>query len=201
NANSLSRSTLSDALQKRSPEPLKAVCQLLLTQVGRQQRRSIAALLSLIDSTRITLRGPRCDDWALATKTRITQGPKIHVGLEAQQLAQTDVNVTPANLNDLSDALQMPIEAGVTYVFDKGYCDYNWWHRIDQAGSVFVTRLKKNANVARIRELTKTGTNPVSSRTRWFASTRKSSTPNAPTAISDRMCAVFGSTAMATSPT
>jgi len=33
------------------------------------------------------------------------------------------VNVTPANLNDLSDALQMPIEAGVTYVFDKGYCD------------------------------------------------------------------------------
>ncbi|NNT96117.1 DUF4372 domain-containing protein, partial [Stutzerimonas nitrititolerans] len=28
NANSLSRSTLSDALQKRSPEPLKAVCQL-----------------------------------------------------------------------------------------------------------------------------------------------------------------------------
>src|SRR5690606_13454719 len=70
------------------------------------------------------------------------------------------LNVTPANLNDLSDALQMPIEAGVTYVFDKGYCDYNWWHRIDQAGSVFVTRLKKNANVARIRELTKTGTEP-----------------------------------------
>jgi len=25
-------------LQKRSPEPLKAVCQLLLTQVGRKQR-------------------------------------------------------------------------------------------------------------------------------------------------------------------
>src|SRR5690606_2611106 len=155
NANSLSRSTLSDALQKRSPEPLKAVCQLLLTQVGRKQRRSIAPMISLIDSTCITLRGPRFDDWTLATKTRITQGLKIHVGLDAQQLAPTYVNVTPANLNDLSDALQMPIEAGVTYVFDKGYCDYNWWHRIDQAGSVFVTRLKKNANVARIRELTK----------------------------------------------
>ena len=160
NANSLSRSTLSDALQKRSPEPLKAVCQLLLTQVGRKQRRSIAPMISLIDSTCITLRGPRFDDWTLATKTRITQGLKIHVGLDAQQLAPTYVNVTPANLNDLSDALQMPIEAGVTYVFDKGYCDYNWWHRIDQAGSVFVTRLKKNANVARIRELTKTGTEP-----------------------------------------
>src|SRR5690606_39571944 len=136
NANSLSRSTLSDALQKRSPEPLKAVCQLLLTQVGRKQRRSIAPMISLIDSTCITLRGPRFDDWTLATKTRITQGLKIHVGLDAQQLAPTYVNVTPANPNDLSDALQMPIEAGLTYVFGKCYCASNWTHRPAQAGPI-----------------------------------------------------------------
>jgi IS4 transposase len=153
NATSLSRSTLSDALQKRSCEPLKAVCQLLLAEVGRKQRRSMEPMISLIDSTCITLRGPRFDDWTLATKTRITQGLKLHVGLDAQQFTPTYVNVTPANINDLSDALQMPIESGVTYVFDKGYCDYNWWHHIDQAGSIFVTRLKKNANVACIGKL------------------------------------------------
>ena len=39
----------------------------------------------------------------------------------------------------------MPIAAGHTYVFDKGYCDYNWWHEIDEAGAYFTTRLKKNA--------------------------------------------------------
>lgn len=27
----------------------------------------------------------------------------------------------------------------------KGYCDYNWWHRIDMAGALFVTRFKANA--------------------------------------------------------
>ncbi|MCC4259853.1 MULTISPECIES: IS4 family transposase [Halopseudomonas] len=133
--------------------PLKAVCQLLLAEVGRKQRRSMEPMISLIDSTCITLRGPRFDDWTLATKTRITQGLKLHVGLDAQQFTPTYVNVTPANINDLSDALQMPIESGVTYVFDKGYCDYNWWHHIDQAGSIFVTRLKKNANVACIGKL------------------------------------------------
>jgi len=38
----------------------------------------------------------------------------------------------------------MPIEAGVTYVYDLGYYDYGWWSAIDDAGSRFVTRLKKN---------------------------------------------------------
>src|SRR5690606_31046410 len=96
----------------------------------------------------------------IATTPWFTHGLNSHVRSYSQQLDTTYVKVTPANLMDLSDALQMPIEAGVTYVFDKGYCDYNWWYRIDQAGSVFVTRLKKNANVARIRELTKTSTEP-----------------------------------------
>ncbi len=30
-------------------------------------------------------------------------------------------------------------------MFDKGYCDYGWWHRFTEAGARFVTRLKKNA--------------------------------------------------------
>lgn len=90
NATSLSRSTLSDALQKRSCEPLKAVCQLLLAQVGRKQRRSMEPMISLIDSTCITLRGPgsmtgllpprrgspkgssSMSDWTLSNSPRLT---------------------------------------------------------------------------------------------------------------------------------
>jgi Transposase DDE domain len=38
----------------------------------------------------------------------------------------------------------MPIEAGMTYVYDKGYHDFGWWHRLDAAGAFFVSRLKIN---------------------------------------------------------
>lgn len=33
--------------------------------------------------------------------------------------------ITPSNVPDLNDARQMKIEAGATYVFDKGYYDFN----------------------------------------------------------------------------
>ena len=149
------RSTLCDALNKRSSEPFRLACEHLLQGIGRKQRKSLEAMITLIDSTSISLRGPGFDEWTTATKTRITQGLKVHVAIDPQQTAPTYVNITAANVNDLSDALTMPLEAGMTYVFDKGYCDYNWWHQIDQMGSFFVTRLKKNANlkpVANLRE-------------------------------------------------
>jgi hypothetical protein len=52
--------------------------------------------------------------------------------------------VTPSNVNDITAAKEMPIEAGATYVFDLGYYDYGWWARLDQAGCRIVTRLKSN---------------------------------------------------------
>ena len=109
-------------------------------------------MASLIDSTSITLRGPHFDGWTAATKTRITQGLKVHVGLDLAQLASVYVNITPANINDMSDTLEMPIKAGMTYVFDKGYCDYNWWHQLQTKGAFFVTLLKKNAKIKVLHE-------------------------------------------------
>jgi putative transposase len=41
----------------------------------------------------------------------------------------------------------MAIEAGATYVFDKGYCHYGWWAQIDAAGARFVTRPKDNGRL------------------------------------------------------
>lgn len=146
-AGPVARSTLSDALNKRNYRPFQDLCQLLLSGISRQQRKEVGAMISLLDSTSITLRGPHFDDWTASTKTRITQGLKVHVGLDLAQLAPVYVNITPANVNDLSDALEMPIQAGMTYVFDKGYCDYNWWHQLQTKGALFVTRLKKNANI------------------------------------------------------
>ena len=38
----------------------------------------------------------------------------------------------------------MPIEAGATYVFDRGYMDAGFWNDLDKASCRFVTRAKSN---------------------------------------------------------
>lgn len=38
--------------------------------------------------------------------------------------------VTAAKVSDIKVAQEMLIEAGATYVFDKGYTDYTWWQDI-----------------------------------------------------------------------
>src|SRR5690606_6733908 len=55
------------------------------------------------------------------------------------------VDVTPANVNDIEIGKKTEIEAGATYVFDKGYCDYAWWRQMHADGAFFVTRPKTNA--------------------------------------------------------
>lgn len=147
------RSTVSDALASRSPEPYKALCESLMSTISRQQRKSCKELLCIIDSTVITLRGDRYDDWTSINRTRQTQGLKIHVAIDAKQNAPTYANITPVNVNDVTDAKRITIEAGMTYVIDKGYCDYNWWHHIESKQAKFVTRLKYNANYIVVRSL------------------------------------------------
>jgi IS4 transposase len=43
-------------------------------------------------------------------------------------------------------------ESGATYIFDKGYCDYNWWYKLQQEGALFVTRFKRNAGIDIVRQ-------------------------------------------------
>jgi putative transposase len=50
------------------------------------------------------------------------------------------LEITAATVNDVVVGRDQPIEPGVTYVFDKAYVDYAWWHRLADAGCCFVTR-------------------------------------------------------------
>ena len=50
--------------------------------------------------------------------------------------------VTAANVNDITPAQAMPVEAGATYVFDLGYYDFSWWAALKAKGCRVVTRLK-----------------------------------------------------------
>ncbi|MDO4656614.1 transposase [Kingella sp. (in: b-proteobacteria)] len=64
----------------------------------------------------------------------------------------TAQSITEASVNDIGQRHIVQPEKGATYVFDKGYCDYNGWAELDQAGAYFVTRLKANAAVEVIEQ-------------------------------------------------
>ena len=139
------RSTLADANGKRKTEVFAEAARLLMSQASRQLRREGEELLYLLDSTSITLKGPGFDSWTQESRTRNTQGIKLHVLYAGNEAVPVQHSLTPPNVNDIDEGVKLPIESGAIYVFDKGYCDYNWWSRIDAGRARFVTRFKRNA--------------------------------------------------------
>ena len=149
----LKRSTLADANEIRSDAVFSDIAKWLMTQASRKLRQDGKDLMYLLDSTSFTLKGREFDKWTMSTRTRNTQGMKLHVLYEAQSQAPRQVEFSAANVNDIEVGRSMPLEAGALYVFDKGYNDYNWWHQIDKAGALFVTRFKYNASVKMLEQI------------------------------------------------
>lgn len=139
------RSTLADANARRCTEVFTVAAQSLMAQAGRKLRTQAKELLYLLDSTSITLKGPGFDQWTAQQRTRNTQGIKLHMLYEAHQQIPQAHSITAANVNDMEQALALPLQPGARYVFDKGYCHYNWWAQFDAHGAYFVTRFKSNA--------------------------------------------------------
>ena len=68
---------------------------------------------------------------------------KMHLCLSLNQMIPTCFLITAANIDDRK-ALRAFIEAGVTYIADRGYLDLKlFWHIVDQ-GAHFVIRVRKN---------------------------------------------------------
>ena len=142
-AGAVRRSTLADANARTNPAVFADLAHLLMARAHRKVRREGQELLSLLDSTSITLKGRGFDDWTFETCTRYTQGVKLHVLLAGQ--APVFGPVTAANVPDVKAARTLPLQAQTRYVFDMGYCDYTWWKAISDADARFVTRFKSNA--------------------------------------------------------
>ena len=79
-------------------------------------------------------------------------GAKAHIIYDPDADQPLYLMVTAANVNDITAAQQMPIEAGATYVFDLGYYDYGWWAKLACAGCRIVTRLKGNTPFAVVED-------------------------------------------------
>jgi hypothetical protein len=137
----VSRSTLSTANASRPFEVFAGLLSALIAQLQRGYRGKIRDCVRLIDSTSVRLSN-LSGHWAMFS-TGVC-GAKAHIIYDPDADQPLYLMVTPANINDITAAQEMPIEAGATYVFDLGYYDYGWWAKLHQANCRIVTRLKAN---------------------------------------------------------
>lgn len=148
-AKPVKRSTLSDANAQRPWQVFGELCTAMMQQVHRGLRQTMQDAVRLIDSTSVRL-SSLSEDWARFSTTLC--GAKAHIVYDPKADQPVYFAVTTANVNDITAAKDMPIEAGATYAFDLGYYDYGWWAKLDAAGCRFVTRLKKNTPLAVVHE-------------------------------------------------
>jgi hypothetical protein len=137
----VSRSALSTANACRPVEVFAGLLSALMAQLQHGYRRKISDCVRLIDSTSVQLSN-LSGRWA--TFSTGVCGAKAHIIYDPDADQPLYLMVTPSNVNDITAAKEMPIEAGATYVFDLGYYDYGWWAALDQADCRIVTRLKTN---------------------------------------------------------
>ena len=134
----LARTTLSDANARRPVALFRRTFEMLVGKADRHTRREGAAMVRLIDSSPIPL-GKLCD---CAKWNGRIHGMKMHVVYDPIGDVPRNVTVTPANINDVEIGRRTPIERAMTYVFDKGYCRFDWWQKINDHAAFFVTRPK-----------------------------------------------------------
>ena len=143
NVKKVARSTLSDANARRPVGVFADVFALLAQTADRQTRVEGAEMIRLIDSSPIPL-GKMCK-WA-KWNGRI-RGMKMHVVYQPGNDVPRCVELTEATINDVEVGRQTEIEAGATYVFDKGYYHFGWWKKINDSNAFFVTRIKSNTRL------------------------------------------------------
>ena len=116
-------------------------------------------MIRIIDSSPIRL---DLLNHAWAEKTQRIEGIKLHLIYDLTNAVPTYFEFTGARTNDIEVGKTFKIKKDCTYVFDKGYMDFNWWNKIDEIGSFFVTRLKRNNAIWELSEL-KSNNNGISS--------------------------------------
>jgi IS4 transposase len=84
---------------------------------------------------------------------RPTQGAvKLHWLLDHDGYLPEYAVITEGKRHAVRVARQMRFTPGTRLVFDRGYADYEWFHRLGQQQVHFVTRLKDNADYGVVEE-------------------------------------------------
>ena len=138
----VARSTLSDANARRPVGVFADTFTMVSRMADRQTRQESTEMVRLIDSIPIPL-GKVCG-WA--TWNGRIRGMKMHVVYDPNADCPRCVEITPATINDVEIGREVEIEAGATYVFDRGYYHFGWWKKINDTKAHFVTRTKANTS-------------------------------------------------------
>lgn len=146
----IARSTLSDANKSRPAaifqDLFEAVLSRAQTLLPVQQ---VDEMVKVIDATEIALpQSLRCD----FPRQKQQAGLKIHTIFCLDQQIPQEVIVKPGLSSDLTVAKQeIEIEKGKVYVFDRAYCQHEWWAKIEARQAKFVTRPRKGVKLNFVR--------------------------------------------------
>ncbi len=143
-AQQAARSTLADANAKRPAAVFELLFAHMLNAAGRSTRRKMRQAVRLLDATRIALSNASAD-WARFCKDQCSA--KLHIVYDPDTRLPLNAEVTAGNINDITPAKALKIEAGACYVFDLAYYDFQWWSDLDAQGCRLVTRLKSHTHL------------------------------------------------------
>jgi IS4 transposase len=138
------RSTLSDANAKRPSALFAELFAHMATTASRRTRRRLADAVRILDATRIELSSLSAG-WLNSVNGH--RAVKLHVAYDPAAQAPVLADTSDQRTNDITPAKAMPIEKGMTYVFDLGYYSFAWWAALDRHGCRFVTRVKSHTKL------------------------------------------------------
>lgn len=78
-------------------------------------------------------------------------GIKVHTLYDVETQIPAFFHVTEAAVHDSKAMSVIPYETGSYYIFDRGYNDFKQLYRIEEIGSYFVIRAKKNLQYKSVR--------------------------------------------------
>lgn len=146
--NSVARSTLAEANEKRNWQIYADLAQILIKTArplyfnDKEFRLDIDKIVYAFDSSTIDL----CLNLFPWAKFRQNKGAvKMHTLLDLRGSIPTFIHLTNGNVHDVKALDCVPIEAGAYYLMDKGYVDFNRLYKlIHLKRAFFVTRAKSN---------------------------------------------------------
>ena len=140
----ISKSTFAEANEKRDWRIYRDVFLKLIKKLPNWKQTKVTNIVKILDSSPIRL---DLVNHPWAEKTQRIEGIKLHLIYDLTNTIPTYFEFTGARTNDIEIGKKINIDKGCTYVFDKGYMNFNWWNQIDEQGAYFVTRLKKNNTI------------------------------------------------------
>jgi len=142
---SISVSQLSRKHRTVDPNLLASIFYQLVGQIRHSQPGRTVMPVKIIDSSTMPLNLTN-HPWATFRKTK--GGVKLHLRLVFMENGSSYpeyANITTANEHDRNQLEVLVDDKEATYVFDRGYIDYERFDRMTDDGYFFVSRLKKNS--------------------------------------------------------